>query len=121
MLLALNSARLIGFMPRASFTAGTRKVPSELSDEPICEWVAVSRGGKRLATQTISGRGSYRMTAAATLAFAEALVGPHASNHGKLGLRSIDELITLADIGLALEQRGITIRRQPVRAVARAA
>lgn len=113
-LLALNGARLIGLMPTASFTAGARKVPSELSDEPICEWVAVSRGGERLAAQTLAGKGYYRITSSATLAFGEALLGPNPSHKGKLGLRSIDELVTLADVRRAVEERGITIRKQPV-------
>jgi hypothetical protein len=110
MLLALNGAWLIGFLPTASFTAGTRKAPAELSEEPICEWIAVGRGGKRLAAQTLAGKGYYRMTAAATVAFGEALLGPNASDDGKLGLRSIDELITLADVRPAIEERGIKIR-----------
>jgi NAD dependent epimerase/dehydratase family len=113
MLLALNRARLIGLMPAASFTAGARKVPRELTDEPICEWVAISRGGKRLAGRTLAGRGYYRITAAATVAFGEALLGPDAPD-GKVGLRSIDELITLADIRPAAEDRGIRIREQPL-------
>jgi hypothetical protein len=121
MLLGLNGARLIGLMPRASFTAGARKVPSELSDEPICEWVAVKRGSERLAAQTLAGEGYYRITAVATLAFAEALLGPNPSAKREVGLRSIDELINLADIRPLIEERGITIRPQPVDAVARAA
>jgi hypothetical protein len=119
-LLALNGVRLIGLMPTVSFTAGARKVPSELSDEPICEWVAVSEGGERVAARTLAGKGYYRITASATLAFGEALLGPNASDK-RLGLRSIDELLTLADVRRAVEERGITIREQPVGSVAAAA
>ena len=118
MLLALNGARLIGLMPAAAFTATARKVPAELSEEPICEWAAVNRDGKRLAVRTFGGQGYYRMTAAATLAFAEALLELHSSGKGKSGLRSIDELVTLADVRPAVEARGITIRPQPVDRVA---
>jgi hypothetical protein len=121
MLLGLNGARLIGLMPKASFTAGTRKVPSDLSDEPICEWIAVSRGGKPLAAQTLAGKGYYRITAVATVVFADAILGADASPRRQLGLRSIDELIRLADIRPAIEERGITIDSQPVDTVARAA
>lgn len=120
-LLGLNRARLIGSMPKISFTAGTRKVPSGLSQEPLCEWVAVNRGGERLAARTLMGRGYYRMTAAATLAFGEALVGAKASDHRKSGLRSIDELVTLADVRQAVEQRGIAIRQQSVATAQKAA
>jgi hypothetical protein len=121
MLLALDRARLIGILPKASFTSGTRKVPSEPSQEQICEWVAVSRGGERLAAQTLSGRGYYRMTAAATLMFAEALVGTGAADRGKSGLRSIDELVTLADVRPAAAQHGIAIGKQAMVNAARAA
>jgi hypothetical protein len=113
MLLALNRARLIGLMPSASFTAGTRKIPTELTEEAICEWFAISRGGRRLAGQTLAGQGYYRMTVAATVAFGEALLGSNAVD-GRRGLRSIDELITLADIRPAAEQRGIRMREEPV-------
>jgi hypothetical protein len=118
MLLAFNRARLIGTLPKASFMSGTRKVPSEPSREKICEWVAVGRGGERLATQTLSGRGYYRMTAAATVAFAEALVGTGASDHGKSGLRSIDELVTLAAVQPAIEQHGIAVAKREITSAA---
>jgi hypothetical protein len=121
MLLALNSARLMRSMPAALFTAGARKVPSELSEEPICEWVAVSRAGKCLAAHTLGGRGYYRITAAATVTFGEALLRSDALDNGKRGLHSIDELITLADLRPTLEERGITIRKQPADRVASAA
>jgi NAD dependent epimerase/dehydratase family len=120
MLLALNRARLIGLMPSVLFTAGTRKIPTELTEEAICEWFAISRGGRRLAEQTLAGQGYYRMTVAATLAFGEALLGSNAAD-SRRGLRSIDELITLADIRPAIEQRGIRIRRQPADSLVRAA
>lgn len=111
MLLALNATRLISLLPRASFTAGTGKVPAELSDEGVCEWVAVSRGGQRLAARTLEGRGYYRMTAAATVALADALVG---SSEALRGLHSIDVLLTLSELQPALERLGITIRTQAV-------
>jgi hypothetical protein len=120
-LLALNNVRLLGLMPTAMFTAGARKVPSELSEEPICEWVAVSRGGQCLAAHTLEGRGYYRMTTAATVAFGEALLGRDVFDNGKSGLRSIDELITLADLTPTVEERGITIHEQPADRVASAA
>ena len=107
-LLALNRVRLIGLLPAASFTAGARKVPAELSDEPICEWFAVSRGGRRLASGTLAGRGYYRMTSAATIAFAEALARRDGA-HRQAGLRSIDEVIALDDVRADVESRGVAI------------
>jgi NAD(P)-dependent dehydrogenase (short-subunit alcohol dehydrogenase family) len=107
MLLVLNSARLISVLPKASFTAGTRKVPDELSGERICEWVAVSSGGERVAAQVVEGEGYYRMTTAATVAFAEAL-----ARRQEKGLRSIDELVSLSELRPALEAEGIIVRKE---------
>jgi hypothetical protein len=105
----LNAARIISALPRASFTAGTKRLPNELSEERTCEWVAVSRNGKRLASRVLEGRGYYRMTLAATLVFAEAL-SQGASRQD--GVRSIDELLTLPELLPALERRGIAVRKQ---------
>jgi hypothetical protein len=107
MLLALNSARLISVLPKASFTAGARKVPDELSDERICEWVAVSSNGERVATQTVEGDGYYRMTTAATVVFANALVRKR-----EKGLRSIEELVSLSELRPALSKNGISVRKE---------
>jgi NAD-dependent epimerase/dehydratase family protein len=109
---ALNTARLISVLPTSMFTAGSRKVPAELSGERVCEWVAVSRGGERLASLTNEGEGYYRMTVAATLAFADALVGSPKVRSRKTGLLSIDELVTLPELLPTLEDRGIAIRRR---------
>jgi len=106
---ALNTARLISALPSASFTAGTKKLPGELSQERICEWVAVSRNGERLASQAMEGHGYYRMTLAATLVFAEAL---SRNPTGHSGVQSIDELLTLPELLPALERRGIAVRKQ---------
>jgi short subunit dehydrogenase-like uncharacterized protein len=105
----LDAARIISALPRASFTAGAKRLPDELSEERICEWVAVSRNGERLASRVVDGRGYYCMTVAATLVFAEAL-SRNASPQP--GVRSIDELFTLAELLPALERRGIAVREQ---------
>lgn len=110
-LLALNAARLISRLPTASFTAGTAKVPDKPSEEPISEWVAVEKGGKRLAARTIEGKGYYRMTAAATLAFAETLL---ASPTERRGLLSIDQLLALDAVLPSLERHGVFVREQPL-------
>jgi hypothetical protein len=109
MLLALNSARLISALPKASFTAGARKVPDELSDERICEWVAVSSTGERVAAQTVEGEGYYRMTAAATVVFADALVGKR-----EKGLRGIEQLVSLSELRSALGEQGVSVRKRAI-------
>jgi hypothetical protein len=111
MLLALNSARLISVLPAASFTTGAAKVPDELSDERICEWVAVSSDGERVATQTVEGAGYYRMTTAATVVFADALVGRR-----EKGLRGIEELVSLSELRPALSEQGVGVCRRAISA-----
>jgi NAD(P)-dependent dehydrogenase (short-subunit alcohol dehydrogenase family) len=106
---ALNAARVISALPRAAFTAGSKALPDELSEEQVCEWVAVSRNGARLAGRAIQGRGYYRMTLAATLVFAEEL---SRKVNQQTGVRSIDELFTLPELAPALEQAGIAITKQ---------
>jgi NAD(P)-dependent dehydrogenase (short-subunit alcohol dehydrogenase family) len=110
-LLGLNAARLISFLPPSMFTAGTGKVPSEPSDEPICEWVSVSRNGKTLAARTIEGHGYYRMTAAAILIFAETL---GRSSKAKQGLFDLYELVTLDEIARSLERHQISVNQLAV-------
>jgi NAD(P)-dependent dehydrogenase (short-subunit alcohol dehydrogenase family) len=105
-LAALNGARLMSLLPAAAFTAGTGKAPTEPTDEPVCDWVAVSSGGRRLGVRTVEGRGSYSMTAAATVAFAGALAR---SSVGRRGLLSIDEVLTLDAVRPQLERLGITV------------
>jgi hypothetical protein len=106
MLLALNSARLISFLPAASFTAGARRVPDELSEERICEWVAVKTDGERIAAQTVEGEGYYRMTTAATVVFAAALIGRR-----EKGIHAIEELLSLSELRAALGKQGVSVRK----------
>jgi NAD dependent epimerase/dehydratase family len=108
-LLVLNRARLIGVLPKALFTSGARQTADVLTEEPICEWVGIRQRGQRLAARNIKGCGYYRMTAAATVVFAEKLANGKKSGTHKLGLRSIDELIALRDVRRALEQRGVYV------------
>lgn len=109
LLLALNALRLVSLLPRAMLTAGTGKVPDAPSTERVCDWVAVTHAGNRLATRTIEGNGYYAMTAAATVTFAEALSTPSA-DAAPSGLHSVDELLTLVELHPALRQRGIAVR-----------
>lgn len=120
LLLALNGAHLMSMLPSATFTAGASKASAKPSDERICEWVAVGRGGQRLGARTIEGCGYYRMTAAATLAFAEALPTLSSTDSAQRGLLSIDELLTLDAVRPAIEQHEIFVREQPVEGDGRA-
>jgi hypothetical protein len=108
-LLALNAARLVSVLPKVSFTAGARKVPDELTDERICEWVAVSANGERIAAQTVEGEGYYRMTTAATVVFAEVLAARQEN-----GLRSIEKLVSLSELRTALDEQGVSVRKRAI-------
>jgi hypothetical protein len=104
----LNFARLIKALPGSFFTGGRRRRSNDLSDEPVREWVAVSRLGRRAASRVVEGRGYYAMTAAATLVFARELTG----GHRQAGVRSIEEVFTLAELAPALKRAGIVVGEQ---------
>jgi hypothetical protein len=106
---SLNALRLIGGVPRVTFVAGRRRVPREATREPICEWVAVSRDGERLAARAIHGRGDYRMTAASSLALGEALLGLSIAEPQRTGVFAPEELFSLAELQPAFERRGFRI------------
>jgi len=111
-LLWLNQLRLISFLPKAAFVFGRRSIPLELTTEPICEWVAVARDGKRLAACTIEGRGDYRSTVMAALVLVSAVKQksiPEGSLHGVFG---VEELFTLEELRPDLEAKGIRIKEQ---------
>src|SRR4051794_19588405 len=93
---AMNAVGVMRGVPRFAFVAGRGRVPETPTSEPIAEWVAVRRGGERLAARTIEGRGDYRMTAAATVAFGEALLEARASGSPRTGVFAPEELFTLA-------------------------
>ena len=106
---SLNALRLLRGIPRLTFVAGRGAAPTEATREPICEWVAVKRGGERLAARAIHGRGDYRMTAASTIAFGEALLELRSAEPERSGVFAPEELFTLAQLQPAFEQRGFRI------------
>src|SRR5262245_6708460 len=108
-----NALRIISRLPRAAFFAGRGGVPTELSREAICEWVAVGRGGRRIAVSTIEGDGDYRMTTAATAVFVEALLRRRACDLDSNGVRGVEELLSLRELRPALEARGLRMTERP--------
>lgn len=105
----LNSLGVVSGVPRFAFVAGRGRVPDEATSEPIAEWVAVRRGGERLAARTVEGRGDYRMTALSTVVFAEALLELRAGEPPRVGAFAPEELFTLEQLRPTLERRGFTI------------
>jgi len=105
-----NALRIISLLPRAAFLAGRGGVPAELSREAICEWVAVGRAGRRMAVRTVEGDGDYRMTTAATVVFAEALLRRRAEDLAhRNGVCGVEDLFSLRELQPALEAGGLRI------------
>lgn len=74
-LLAANAAGACRLLPRRQFVAERRGNGGDgdgASRDPVAEWVAVTRAGRRLAAATVECAGDYRGTASACVAFAEA-------------------------------------------------
>src|SRR4051794_24973259 len=105
----MNSLGMVSGVPRFTFVAGRGRVPNEPTSEPIAEWVAVRRGGERLAARTVEGHGDYRMTAISTVVFAEALLKLRAGEAPRAGAFAPEELFTLDELRPALERRGFAI------------
>jgi hypothetical protein len=104
---SLNALRMMSGIPRATFVAGRSRVPEEATSEPIVEWVAVRRAGERLAACAIEGRGDYRMTAASTVVFGQALLEVRAAERSRTGVFAPEELFTLMQLRSELERRGL--------------
>jgi len=71
-LLAANALGACRLLPRAQFASARPAGADGASRDPVAEWVAVTRAGRRLAAMTVECAGDYRGTASAAVAFAEA-------------------------------------------------
>jgi hypothetical protein len=112
-LLALNRLGLMSRLPRAAFVRTHKAAPTEATAEPVTEWVAVRRRGMRLAATTIEGEGGYRMTAAATVVLADALLDAHGAPVPEPGCFDPQELFTLEQLEAGLRQAGVRVVRHP--------
>jgi len=101
-LLLLNAFGLMRLLPRVLFTAGL-KVPDELTTEPKCDRVEIRAHGELIAARFTQGTGDYRLTVAATVAFAEAVLALDDPPAGAVG---VDELFTFAELRERFEERG---------------
>jgi hypothetical protein len=110
--LGVNALRLMQALPLAAFVPRTNR-PTELTTESLTEWVAVRRQGARLAARTITGAGNYRVTAAATLVLAEALLDPARTDGVRPGCFEPQELFSLPELEADLRQRGLAVDTAP--------
>jgi hypothetical protein len=111
--LGVNALRLMRALPRAAFVPRASKRPAELSTEPLTEWVAVRRQGMHLAARTITGAGNYRVTAAATLVLAEALLDRARRDGLRPGCVEPQELFTLPELEDDLRRHGLVVNPVP--------
>jgi hypothetical protein len=107
-LLAFNSAGLIARLPRSAFASGRTDGSGSAGAEPVAHWVAVRRGGARLAARTLRGRGDYRSAAAGTVLFARSLAGL-VTGSGPAGVLLPEDACTLDELGPALAESGIVV------------
>src|SRR5215218_296662 len=111
--LTANALRLMQALPLAAFVPRGKNRPPELTTEPLTEWVAVRRQAVHLAARTITGAGNYRVTAAATLVLAEALLDPARRDGIRPGCFEPQELFTLPELEADLRQRGLAVNPAP--------
>jgi hypothetical protein len=107
--LSVNALRLMQTLPLAAFVPRGRNRPTELTTEPLTEWVAVRRQGVHLDARTITGAGNYRVTAAATLVLAEALLDPARRHRVRPGCFEPQELFAPSELEADLRQRGLAV------------
>jgi hypothetical protein len=112
-LLIANASRLMQTLPLRAFVPRRGNRPIQLTTEPLTEWVAVLRQGVHLAARTITGAGNYRVTAAAALVLAEALLDPARRDRIRPGCFEPQELFTLPELEADLLARGLAINPPP--------
>jgi hypothetical protein len=111
--LSVNALRLMQALPLAAFVPRGKNRRTELTTESLTEWVAVRRRGTRLAARTMTGAGNYRVTAAATLVLAEALLDPARGGGARQGCFEPQELFSLPELETNLRQRGLAVEPVP--------
>lgn len=111
--LALNAAGLLSRLPLSFFTAGRRWTQRRTSSEPKRDLVTASRAGRRLAACYVEGDGDYRMTAATSVAFAEALAARREREPDLAGVVGAEEIFDLEELRPRLEPRGVRVVPMP--------
>jgi hypothetical protein len=112
-MLGVNALRLMQVLPLAAFVPRRENRPTELTNEPLTEWVGVRRGGTLPEARTITGEGNYRVTAAATLVLAESLLDPGRRDRARPGCFEPQELFSLPELEAKLRQRGLAVNPVP--------
>jgi NAD(P)-dependent dehydrogenase (short-subunit alcohol dehydrogenase family) len=107
--LGVNALRLMRALPLAAFMPRSENRPTKLTRESLTEWVAVRRHDAYLAARTMTGAGNYRVTAAATLVLAEALLDSTRRDGTRPGCFEPHELFSLAELEADLRRQGLAV------------
>lgn len=107
--LGVNALRLMRALPLAAFVPRRKNSPTELTSESLMEWVGVRRHGTLVEARTITGAGNYRVTAAATLVLAEALLDPARRDRARPGCFEPQEVFSLSELEANLRQTGLAV------------
>jgi hypothetical protein len=102
-LLQGNAAGAFRELPRAALRRVRPIGPHGPTHEPVAHWVAVLRGGRRLAVRTVECRGDYLHTARVARVLADAAM-PR-----RPGVYGMDEAFTLRELRPALRAAGIAV------------
>ncbi len=108
-MLSINALGLWKRLPLSFFTAGDRWKARRTTAEPRRDILAVTRGEERLAACAVEAAGDYQTTAAATVMFAEALLGHRAADPAQAGVHGAEELFELSQLRDAVESAGAHI------------
>ena len=111
MMRTLNAARLISKLPRAALGSGRRTAVEEASHEPVAHSVAVLRAGLPLDDRLVVGQGDFRMAAASSIVFAEALLGRDRRVAAQPGAWYPEEVLSLNRVEASLRQAGIDVTK----------
>jgi NAD(P)-dependent dehydrogenase (short-subunit alcohol dehydrogenase family) len=110
LLLALNRLGMLGVLRARLLRLGRKRIPTKLSKEPKCDWIALRRRSERLEAWTIEGRGDYAMTVTSAVAFVKAIL----DRSLEPGVHRAQDVFSLADIRSHCESAGIRFVEQPV-------
>ena len=110
-LLLANALGACRALPRSRFVVEHRPGDGGPSRDPVAEWVAVGRAGRRLAAMTVECEGDYGATAAVVVTLAERLT----TRELPAGAFDVHELLRLDDVAAALAERGVRVMPRSVR------
>jgi hypothetical protein len=111
MMRMLNAVRLISKLPPAALGSGRRTAVEDASDEPVAHSVAALHKGQLLDYRLVVGQGDFRMAAASSIVFAEALLGQDGRLAPPAGAWYPEEVLSLKLVEASLRLAGIDVTK----------